>query len=185
MDEALWAFGRGTGLVAIVLVTVSVLLGILTRSGRPLPGLARFSILLVHRNVSLLSTVFITLHVGSLLLDSYAHLHIIDVYVPFLGSFKPFWQGLGTVAVDLLIAVVLTSLMRRWIGIRIFRAVHWITYLMWPVTLVHAIGNGSDGTSRWFLILAAASVTAVTAALVWRISPRFVESSRLRGDGAR
>ena len=180
MDEAMWAFGRATGVVALVLLTLSVLLGISTRSGRPLPGLPRFSVALVHRNVSLMASVFVGLHVGSLMLDSFAQLSLVDLVVPFLGSFRPFWQGLGTVAVDLLIAVIATSLLRQRIGARTFRALHWLVYAMWPIALTHAIGNGTDGTSGWFLALAAASFTAVAAALGWRVSSRFVESARLR-----
>lgn len=184
MDSALWSVARASGVVALVLFTLSILVGILTRSGRPLPGMPRFSLALIHRNIALVSTAFIALHVGTLLLDSYAHLNVIDILLPFLGSFKPVWQGLGTVAVDLLIAVVVTSLLRRRLGVRVFRVVHWLTYVMWPVALIHAIGNGTDGTSRWFLLFAAASAVTVTAALVWRVSTRFIESAHARQGGA-
>ena len=116
MDEALWAFGRASGFVSLALFTVTVLLGIVNRSGRPLLTLPRFSVTILHRNMALLATVFLGLHVGSLMLDSYAKLNPIDVVVPFLGSFKPFWQGLGTVALDLVLAVVVTALVRQRIG---------------------------------------------------------------------
>ena len=113
MDEVLWAVGRASGVVALLLLTVSLWLGIVTRSGRPLPGMPRFSVTLLHRNVSLLAVVFLVLHIGTLLLDSYAKLTLTDVLVPFLGAHLPFWLGLGTVAVDLLIAVTVTALLRR------------------------------------------------------------------------
>lgn len=176
----MWAFGRISGIIALVLLTGSVVLGILTRSGRPLPGLPRFSISLLHRNIALLSTVFLVLHVGSLMLDSYAKLSVADVVVPFVGAFKPFWQGLGTVALDLLIAIVITSLFRKRLGVRLFKALHWLTYAMWPIALVHAIGNGTNGTAKWFLALAALCVVAVGGAVIWRISPRFAESTAAR-----
>ncbi|CAN5259767.1 hypothetical protein BH09ACT6_BH09ACT6_07200 [soil metagenome] len=182
MDEALWAFGRASGVVALILFTASIVLGIITRSGRLLPGLPRFSVTLVHRNVSLVGSVFILLHVGSLLLDSYAKLNVTDIIVPFIGSYKPFWQGLGTVAVDVLIAIIVTSLLRQRLGVRVFRAVHWFSYAMWPIAMAHAIGNGTDGTSSWFLLLSAVCTLAVGTALVWRLSSRFVESARLRQE---
>ena len=91
-DNAMWAFGRISGIVALALFTVTLILGIVTRSGRPLIGLPRFSVTLVHRNVALLASAFLVLHVGTLMFDSYAHLNLADVVVPFLGSFKPFWQ---------------------------------------------------------------------------------------------
>ncbi len=180
MSELLWAAGRASGLIALLLFTVTVLLGILTRSGRPLPGLPRFSVSLIHRNVSLLACVFLVLHVGTLMFDSYARLSLLDVVVPFAGSFKPFWQGLGTVALDLVVAIVATGLLRRRIGQRAFRFVHWFTYAMWPIALLHAIGNGTNGTSRWFLLLSATSAAIVAGAVIWMLSSRFVEHSRTR-----
>lgn len=186
MDEAMWALARVSGLVAMVLLTLSLLLGILTRSGRPLPGLSRVSAALLHRNISLLAVVFVVFHVGSLLLDSYAHLNLADVVVPFLGSYKPFWQGLGTVALDLLAAVALTSLLRRRLGQRTFKVVHWLTYGMWPVALAHSVGDGTDGTSGPVVLAAAIATAAVVAAVVWRVSAGFLETARLRnGLGVR
>ncbi|WP_431245661.1 ferric reductase-like transmembrane domain-containing protein [Leifsonia xyli] len=180
MSEVLWAFGRASGVVSLLLFTASVLLGILTRSGRPLPGLPRFSVSLVHRNVSLLAVVFLVLHVGTLLFDSYAKLNPIDLVVPFLGSFQPFWQGLGTVAFDLVVAIVLTGLLRRRIGQRVFRFIHWFTYAMWPIAVLHAIGNGTNGTSGWFLVLVAGSALLVLIAVIWRVSSGFEEYARTR-----
>lgn len=183
MDEAMWAFGRVSGFISLALFTATVLLGILTRSGRPLITLPRFSVTLLHRNFALLASVFLGLHVGSLLLDSYAKLNLVDVLVPFLGSYRPFWQGLGTAALDLVLAIVITGLLRHRIGQRTFRAVHWLSYAMWPIALAHAIGNGTDGTSKWFLVLAAASVAAVGGAVFWRLSATFLETSKARQGG--
>jgi predicted ferric reductase len=182
MNEALWALGRGTGVVSLLLITVSVVLGIATRSGRSILGLPRFSVTLVHRNASLLASVFLVIHIVSLFFDSYAQLTVVDFFVPFLGTAKPFWLGLGTVAVDLLLAIIVTSLLRRWIGRRVFRAVHWFTYAMWPVALAHSIGNGTDGTSAWFLALAVLSVAVVAIALAWRLSVNFIEFRNVRRD---
>lgn len=180
MNEALWAFGRASGIVALILFTVTVVLGIVTRSGRPLPGIPRFSVSLVHRNVSLVAVVFLVLHVGTLLFDSYANLSVIDVVVPFVGSFKPFWQGLGTVAFDLVAAIVVTALLRRRLGQRVFRFVHWFTYAMWPIAVLHAVGNGTNGTSGWFLLLAVVSAVVVALVVIWRLSARFLENSNTR-----
>ncbi len=180
MDQVLWAAGRASGVIALVLLTVSVILGIATRSGRPLPGLPRFSVLLIHRNISLISSLFVLLHIVTLLFDRYARLRLIDFVLPFLGAFKPFWQGLGTVAFDLLLVVIVSSLLRHRLGVKTFRFLHWFTYAMWPVALAHAIGNGTNGTTGWFLILAGISVAAVFAAVIWRMSTRFIESSSQR-----
>lgn len=179
-DEMLWAVGRASGVVALLLLTASLWVGIVVRSGRPLPGLPRFSVTLVHRNISLLALVFLVLHVGTLLLDSYAKLTLTDVLVPFLGARLPFWLGLGTVAVDLLIAVTITALLRHRLGVRVFKAVHWLSYAMWPLALAHTIGDGTDGRSAWMLLLSAACVLFVVVAVGWRLSAGFVESARSR-----
>jgi methionine sulfoxide reductase heme-binding subunit len=183
MDNALWAFGRVSGFISLALFTGTVLLGILTRSGRPLLSVPRFSITLIHRNLALLATVFLFLHVGSLMLDSYAKLNVIDVVVPFVGAYKPFWQGLGTVALDLVAAIVVTSLLRHRLGQRTFRALHWFSYAMWPIALAHSIGNGTNGTSKWFFLLALVSVAAVVGALIWRVSSNFLETAKARQGG--
>lgn len=182
MNELLWAVGRASGVVSLVLLTISLWLGIVTRSGRPLPGMPRFSVTLVHRNVSLLSIVFLTIHIFTLLLDPYAKLTLSDVLVPFLGAERPFWLGLGTVAVDLLLAVTITALLRRRLGLRVFKAVHWLSYALWPVALAHTIGDGTDGVSGWMLLLAGGSVLVVLVAVAWRTTAGFIENAHLRRE---
>ncbi|QCQ17614.1 ferric reductase-like transmembrane domain-containing protein [Microbacterium sp. RG1] len=173
MDEALWALGRGTGVVGLVLFTLAVVLGIVVRGGRAAVGLPRFGIARLHRDVALMATVFIGIHIVSLLFDSYAQLNLVDLLVPFLATYRPFWLGLGTVAVDLVIAVIATALLRHRIGSRAFRVVHFGTYLLWPISLAHAIGAGTDGTQAWFIALAGVCASAVGVAVAWRLSPRF------------
>lgn len=80
----------------------------------------------------------------SLFFDSYAQLRLVDLVIPFLGAAKPLWLGLGTVAVDLLAVITVVSLLRHRVGPRVFKAVHFGTYLLWPIALVHAIGTGTD-----------------------------------------
>jgi predicted ferric reductase len=172
VNEALWALGRGTGIAALVLFSLSVVLGILTRSGRPAAGLPRFGVATVHRNVSLLATGFLGIHIVSLFFDSYAQLKVVDAVFPFLGAYRPFWLGLGTLAFDLLLAVVVTALLRRRIGPRVFRAVHWGAYAMWPIAVVHAVGTGTDATSPVFLGITGACVVAVAVAVIRRLSLR-------------
>ena len=96
MTDALWYFARGSGVVALVLLTVVVVLGIGARSGRPAFGLPRFAVSLVHRNAALLAVVFLAGHVIGLLFDPYAQLRLFEVIVPFVGNYRPVWQGLGT-----------------------------------------------------------------------------------------
>ena len=175
MNEALWALGRGTGVVALVMFTVTIVLGILGRSGRSVAGLGRFGVNEVHRTAALTGTTLVGVHVASLFFDPFAQLRLVDVVCPFLGAYRPFWLGLGTLAVDLLAVVIVVSLLRERVGPRVFRTVHWATYALWPVAMAHAIGNGTDRASTWMLGLAAVCTAAVVAAVGWRLTPSYGE----------
>jgi methionine sulfoxide reductase heme-binding subunit len=173
MSDALWYFARGSGVVSLVLLTVVVVLGIGSRSGRPAFGLPRFAVSLLHRNAALLAVVFLAGHIVSLLFDPYAQLRLFDIVLPFVGNYRPFWQGLGTLGFDLIVAIVITSLLRHRLGARVWRIVHWLAYLSWPVALLHGLGNGSDNGTWWLWTISITCVVAVVAALAWRISPSF------------
>jgi predicted ferric reductase len=179
-DEALWAVGRGTGVTALVFLTLSLAMGIATRSGRPMLSLPRFAVADVHRFVALTATVLVVIHVATLLADPYAQLRLVDSIVPFLGTYRPMWQGLGTVAFDVLVAVIITSVLRHRIGVRTFRIVHWATYALWPIALAHALGNGTGVTRWWFLLITVLCVATVSAALTWRLRTDYIEYRDVR-----
>ncbi len=180
LTEALWYLGRGTGVTALVMFTVTMVLGITTRSGRRAVGLDRFGVADLHRTASLAGVGLVAVHLGTLLFDPYAQLRLVDLVVPFIGSFKPIWQGLGTLAVDLLVVLVATSLLRHRVGPKVFRAVHWTAYALWPIALLHGLGNGTDAATVWFRAVAVACAVAVAAALGWRVSAGFGERGMRR-----
>ena len=180
MNEALWYLARGTGTVSLVLLTLVVALGIAGRSGRPLPGLPRFAVAAVHRNAALYAVVLLAVHVTTLLLDPYAQLRLVDVVVPFIGNHRPLWQGLGTLAFDLILALVATSLLRHRLGVRSWRAVHWLAYAAWPFALLHGLFNGTDAGLGWFRLLSAACAAVVASAVIWRCTERFTELAGAR-----
>jgi sulfoxide reductase heme-binding subunit YedZ len=173
VSEALWYFARGSGLVSLVLLTLVVALGIGARSGRTALGLPRFAVSLLHRNAALLAVVFLAGHVLSLFFDPYAQLRVVDLVLPFAGAYRPFWQGLGTLAFDLVLALVATSLLRKRLGATAWRAVHWLAYLCWPVAVLHGLGTGTDGGTWWLRTVAGLCIATVVAAVGWRISPAF------------
>lgn len=179
--SAAWYLARGTGVVSLVLLTIVVAVGVATRSGRPAFGLPRFAVTAVHRNASLLAVVLLAIHVGTLLIDPYAHLRLIDVVLPFIGNYRPLWQGLGTLALDLVIALVVTSLLRHRIGLRGWRAVHWLAYAAWPVAFLHGLGTGTDAGQLWLRGTAVLCAATVLAALVWRLSTRVPALSTVDG----
>jgi methionine sulfoxide reductase heme-binding subunit len=180
LTEALWYLGRGTGLVALVMFTLTMVLGITTRSGRAGLGLNRFGFADLHKTASLAGVGLILVHVGTLLFDPYAQLRLVDLAVPFLATYRPFWQGLGTLAVDVLLVLVASSLLRHRIGPRVFRALHWTAYAMWPLALVHSLGTGTDAGTVWMRAAAGTCFLAVAVAVGWRTSGPFAERGKRR-----
>jgi methionine sulfoxide reductase heme-binding subunit len=162
-----WYVARATGIVTLAFLTASVLLGILTSFRWSSPSWPRFVVEFVHRNVSLLVLVFLAIHVVTVVADSFAPIRWIDVVIPFISAYRPFWLGLGAVAFDLLLALVVTSLLRHRIGYRTWRIVHWLAYACWPVAVLHGLGTGSDTKSGPVLAFTAVCIVAVlvTAAL--------------------
>ena len=166
----LWYATRATGVVALILLTVTVVLGI---AGSARFATARWPRVItagLHRNVALLVVAFVGVHVLTTVLDSYAAIGWISVVVPFSSSYRPLWLSLGTVAFDLLLALVVTSLLRARLGYRAWRIVHWLAYVSWPVALWHGLGTGTDSRLPWLLALDAAAVAAVACAVWWRLS---------------
>jgi methionine sulfoxide reductase heme-binding subunit len=180
-SSVLWYASQATGIVSLVLYTIVMLLGITVAGQGTLPGLPRFSVVALHRSISLLSIVFLAVHIGTALLDSYVDISFISTFVPFASSYQPLWIGLGAVAVDLMIALVATSLLRGRISPRFWRVVHWLAYAFWPVAIAHTIGLGAGSgelISGWGLWLTIACVLAVAAALIWRVVVQLERSRR-------
>jgi len=165
-----WYLTRGSGAVALVLLTLSICLGIATTMRWRTASFPRFAVAGIHRSLTLLAIVFVGVHVATTVLDGYAPIGWKDAIVPFASHYRPVWLGLGAVAFDLLLALVITSLLRARIGYRTWRATHWLAYASWPVALVHALGTGSDARVGWLHGLAAASIVAVLLALTARLA---------------
>ena len=148
--EGLWFASRATGVVALVLLTVVVVLGVaVNRKGR-LPGLPKFAVTSLHRAVSLLSVAFLAVHIGTAIADPFVSIGIAASVIPFASHYQPFWLGLGAVSVDLMLALVITSLLRGRIGRRTWRAVHWLAYASWPVGSRTASGPARTcGAAGW------------------------------------
>ena len=149
--SALWFLSRGTGIVSLVLLSVVMTLGLLTRGGRTLPGLPTSAVTLLHRNASLLALAFLAVHISTAIVDPYVTINIVDAFVPFVSDYQPFWLGLGALALDIGLALVVTSLVRVRLGLRAWRTVHWAAYVLWPLILVHGYVMGPDIRSGWLL----------------------------------
>jgi predicted ferric reductase len=163
-----WYLMRGSGLVALMLFTLTVVLGVVGVTRLQSPRWPRLVTGGLHRNVALTATCFLMLHVLTALLDSWVGLGWIGALVPFHSAYRPVWIGVGVIAFYVFVAVLATSMLRRRIGARMWRVIHWGTWLMWPLALTHALGSGTDTASGWGLGICVVCVTAVGIAAAWR-----------------
>ncbi len=176
-----WYLTRSTGAVALLLLSATVALGVVDLRRTASARWPRFVVDELHRNLALLTLVFLVLHILTAVLDSFAPISLTASVIPFISSYRPFWLGLGAVSFDLLLAVIITSLARRRVGYRGWRAVHWLSYAAWPVALLHGFGTGSDVKTGWLQLLSAACVLVVLAAVLVRIGASRQVSPRARG----
>ncbi len=184
-----WYLTRSTGAVALLLLSISIVLGVLDVQRWSTPRWPRFIVDSLHRNVSLLAMVFLVLHILTSVLDSFAPIGLVEAFIPFVGSYRPFWLGLGAVSFDLILAVIITSLLRQRMGFGTWRTIHWLTYASWPIALLHGFGTGSDVKSTWLLALSVACAAAVIAAVLGRVLSGWpanlgFRSAALSGTGA-
>ncbi|MGH3300705.1 MAG: ferric reductase-like transmembrane domain-containing protein [Streptosporangiaceae bacterium] len=165
----LWYTTRATGLVALVLLTAAMTAGLLSSVRFEHRNWPRFVTLGLHRNLSLLALAFTVLHVLTTVLDSFVSIPLQDAFIPFIGTYRPFWLGLGAISFDLMLALTVTSLVRTRMGLRSWRLVHWTAYGCWPIAVLHGLGTGTDTPVRWVLALTAGCVLVVVLLTLWRL----------------
>jgi DMSO/TMAO reductase YedYZ heme-binding membrane subunit len=166
----LWYASRATGVVALLLLTAVMLLGILvTRQGR-LPGLPRFAVSGLHRNLSLLATAFVVLHVLAAVADGYVNIPLTAAVVPRTSPYERIWLSLGAISLDLSLALIVTSLLRRHLSRRAWRAVHLLAYLSWPVAWLHSFYSSGDLQHGILFVIGLICAVAVVGAVIWRLA---------------
>lgn len=164
-----WYFSRATGMVALVLLTGVVVLGILGPLRVSTEMWPRYAIRTLHRDLSLLALLVIAIHVITIVADTYVRVPLSAAVLPWGSSYAPFWTGLGAVAFDLMIALVVTSLMRGRLGFRTWRFIHWSAYISWPVAVAHGIATGTDTLQAWDLAVTVICVAVVVVAVTMRV----------------
>ncbi len=167
--KALWYLTRGTGVVSLILLTTVLVLGVLGVTRWRSERWPRFLVAGLHRNLTLFAIAFVVVHVVTTVADGFAPIRLVDAVVPFISAYRPIWLGLGALAFDLLLALTFTSLLRARVGLRLWRAVHWLAYAAWPLALVHGLGTGSDSRLGWLQILTLCCAAAVAAAVAVRL----------------
>jgi len=166
---AFWYASRATGIVALLLLTAVLVLGILVNRQGRLPGLPRFAVTDIHRNLSLLAVTFIAVHVLTAVLDTYVHIPLLSAVIPFASGYERLWLGLGAISLDLMLAMIVTSLLRGRMNRVVWRAIHLLAYASWPIAFAHSIGSSKDLQQGWLLDMAIGCAMIVAAAVIWRL----------------
>jgi predicted ferric reductase len=169
-NSVLWYTTRGAGAVTLILLSTVVVLGILSTLRVQSPSWPRFLTTGLHRNLALMTLVFLALHIVTAVVDPFTNLGWAAALIPFSSYYRTFWLGLGVVSFELLAAIVMTSLVRGMLGHRAWRAIHWLTYAAWPIGVLHGLGTGTDTWSAWMLAITAACIAAVGVAIFLRLS---------------
>ena len=175
-----WFLTRSLGVVLLVLLTVVTVLGTLL-AGRPASGrVPGFVVADLHRRLTVLALVLLVGHVAAAVVDSYVTITWLDAVVPFVTTYRPLWTGLGTLACDVLLLVAVTSALRHRMNARAWRAAHLSAYAMWPLAVLHTLGDGTDARSVWLPLLTMGCVLAVVAAGWWRLQRVEAFAGRVR-----
>ena len=144
MNELLWYASRATGVLSIVLLTVVLVLGLVTSGRRRPHGESATIVVALHRWLSLGMLVLLGAHIATAVAETYVSIDAISAVLPFTAGYEPLWVGLGTLAFDILLAVVASSLLRRGLSERAWRRVHLLSYAMWPMAVVHGLALGTS-----------------------------------------
>ncbi len=177
-STAFWYTTRATGLVGLLLLSATMVLGILTANRASTRNWPAFSFQELHRRIALMAVVLLGIHVLTSVLDTYVNIGWASILVPFTSRYDRLWLAVGTISVDLMLAVTVSSLLRHRIGAKTWRAIHWMAYLSWPIALAHTFGMGTDMGTRWAIALATGCIVAVAAAVVARLYLRVAERRR-------
>ena len=181
-DPTFWILARASGLTAYLLLTASMLAGLVVKS-RPFGARVRAAAVTdVHRFLTLLALGGIALHGFALVLDSTVHLGLPALLIPGLSAYRPLATGLGVVAAELAALIIVSFPLRKRIGARVWRRLHWATYGVFAAATVHGLAAGTDTARPWIFGLYVAAVTAVVFATAWRVLTRPVRPSIQGGN---
>jgi sulfoxide reductase heme-binding subunit YedZ len=168
-SQGLWFVSRASGLVLLVLFSVVVVLGVAARTGAAPRNWPRFVFVEMHRTLALFLVAFLALHVMTAILDPFVSIGWAATVLPLMSGYRTLAIGLGTLAVDLGGAVLLTSVARRRLGFRAWRVVHWLAYLAWPAAFVHSLTAGNDRGIWWVGVMEWGCAIAVATAVLARL----------------
>lgn len=176
-----WYAARAAGVVAYVLLSVIVVLGMTMAGKKKLHRWPRFAVEDVHRFGGLLVGTFVVIHIVTIAIDAWLPFSIASIIVPFTSTYKPLWVGLGIVAAELLLALAVTNKLRNvQVSYRLWRRAHYLNFAVWAAATLHSLGSGTDRTTPWLIAIEAAAIALVASVITWRVLARRLQGARAR-----
>ncbi len=169
-DAMLWFLNRGTGFVLLGVLTATVLLGVLATRGRAGSLLPAFVSRSLHRNLSLFAAALLVAHIVTAVLDEFVDIRWWHAFVPWGAAYEPLWLGVGTLATDLILAVLVTTVVRTRLGLGAWQRIHQLAYLAWALGLVHGLMIGTDSGETGALVGYSAAALVVAVAVLVRLA---------------
>jgi len=166
----IWYVARAGGVVAYLLLSFTVCVGIGLAGRARVPGFPRLAVNDLHRFAGILAGTFIAIHVGSVLLDTYVHFTVPQVLIPLADSYRPLAVALGIVAAELLIALAVTNRLRRVLPRRIWRRAHYLNFAVWALATTHGITAGTDNATMWLMAIYVTAIATVGGLACWRFA---------------
>jgi sulfoxide reductase heme-binding subunit YedZ len=172
-----WYAARAAGVVAYVLLTAVVSLGLAMSSKQHLERWPRFALEEVHRFGGILVGTFVAIHVAAIAIDSYLRFSVAALVVPFVSSYRPLWTACGLVAAELLLALAITNKLRDRIPYSRWRLFHYANFVVWTAATVHGIASGTDRGTWWLVSVQTAATAVVTGLTAWRLRRPLLQAS--------
>jgi methionine sulfoxide reductase heme-binding subunit len=166
----LWLLNRGTGMVLLGVLSLCTALGILATERVSFRWWPRFLTQGLHRNLSLLAVILTLVHAVSAVADEFVDIKWWEIFVPFRGEYRPLALGLGALAFDLMLAIVISSLLRLRLPTRVWRPLHLCSYLFFALSVIHGLGIGTDSIEPWGAAVTAGCLALVVAAIAIRLA---------------
>jgi sulfoxide reductase heme-binding subunit YedZ len=173
-----WITSRAAGAAAMLLASASVAVGLMMSSKRKDSN--KRDLRAIHEALSLITLAMVALHGLSLLGDGFFHPGLSGIAIPFVGSYRPIWTGIGIIAGYGLAVLGLTYYLRDRIGAARWRRLHRLTAVFWVLAIAHTVGAGSDTGQLWFLAVSGALVLPAALLLALRWLGRAAESDSAR-----
>jgi methionine sulfoxide reductase heme-binding subunit len=177
-----WYAARAAGVVAYVLLSAVVSVGLTMTGKKSLKRWPRFALEDVHRFGGILVGTFVVIHIVTVAIDAYLPFSVTSLLIPLTSKYRPVWIALGVVAAELLLALAVTNHYRnRQISYRFWRRAHYLNFVVWSAATLHGLGSGTDRSTVWLLAIYAVAVATVGGLTVWRILRTRTDLVWLRG----